>query len=71
MPLDRLVLLVVLALGAALAVVWVSAVAIAALQIPYGWLAAIPAIFAGYVVWRVVADRLNSAEDSYYDNIEK
>jgi len=44
----------------------------ASLQVPVaGWLMFIPAMLVGYVVWRVIADRLGNSEDDHYDSIEK
>lgn len=71
MPLDRLILIVILVVGAVVVTIWLSAIVLAAFQLPGGFLALIPAAFVGYVVWRVVSDRLNNAEDDHYDRIEK
>jgi membrane protein implicated in regulation of membrane protease activity len=72
MPLDKLVLILVTVIAAAGITVWVGTLAAAALQVPQvGWLVAVPALLVGYVVWRVVADRLNNREDDHYDRIEK
>ncbi len=71
MPLDKFVLILVLVIAAAGVTVWVSALVLASFQIPGGWLAFIPAALVGYVVWRVVADRLGNTEDDHYDRIEK
>lgn len=71
MPLDRFVLILVVVVIAAGITVWLATMALAAFQIPGGWLVFIPAALVGYVVWRVIADRLNSAEDDHYDHIEK
>jgi membrane protein implicated in regulation of membrane protease activity len=71
MPLDRLVLILVLVIIAAGITVWVAALALAAFEIPGVSFAFIPAALVGYVVWRVISDRLHSAEDDHYDKIEK
>jgi len=71
MPLDKFVLLIVIVMVAAGITVWVSAMVMASLQIPGGWLVFVPAALVGYVVWRVIADRLGNAEDDHYDHIEK
>lgn len=71
MPLDKLVLILVLVVVAAGITVWLGALLLASMQIPGVWLAFIPAALVGYVVWRVVADRLGSSEDDHYDHIEK
>ncbi len=72
MPLDKLVLILVCVIIAAAATVWAGASLVAAIQFPgVGWAAFIPAVLVGYVVWRVIAERLSNSEDDHYDNIEK
>lgn len=72
MPLDKFVLIIVIVIAAAGLTVWIGTMAVAAFSIPGpGWLIFIPAALIGYVAWRVLADRLNSAEDDHYDRIEK
>ena len=72
MPLDRFVLiLVVVTLAAALtigAALWAAAV----FHLPaVALMAAVPALLLGYVLWRVVTDRLRNREDDHYDNIPR
>ena len=72
MPLDRFVLLPVLVIGAAALTLWVGTLVAAVTQFPaVGWFAVVPAALVGYVVWRVIAERLRNREDDHYDNIEK
>lgn len=72
MPLDRLVLILVIVVAAAGITVFVGSYLVAALQIgPAGGLIAIPVLLVGYVIWRVIADRVQSREDDHYDHIEK
>ncbi len=71
MKLDKLVLIIVVVLGAVVVTAWASSLAIAALAVPYAWLALVPAAIVGYIAWRVIEDRLSSAEDDHYDRIEK
>ena len=72
MPLEKLVLILVVVIGAAGVTVWLVTLAFAALQFgPPAWLVFIPAALVGYVVWRVIADRMSNAEDDHYDRIEK
>ena len=71
MPLDRLVLILV-AVGAALfASVWLLGLLAAATQSPLAWLLMIPVAIAGYIIWRVVADRVTSEEDDHYDKVPR
>ena len=70
MKLDKLVLITVCVCAAAGVTLWLAALLIAAAQVPFAWLALGPAVFAGYIVYRVIAERLNSAEDDHYDCIE-
>lgn len=71
MKLDKLVLIIVIVLGAALVTAWVSSLALAALALPYAWAALIPAAIVGYIAWRVIEERLSNSEDDHYDRIEK
>ena len=44
----------------------------AALQMPaFAWFFVLPALLVGYVVWRVIAERVRNSEDDHYDQIEK
>ena len=70
MPLDRFVLILFVVLVAAGATVWLGAVVAASVAVPFGAVAAIPALLVVYVVWRVVADRIRSAEDDHYDRMD-
>ncbi len=71
MPLDKLVLILVVVIAAAGLTVWLGAIALAVFRMPGVWLTLIPAALVGYIVWRVIADRLTSSEDDHYDHIEK
>ncbi len=72
MPLDRFVLIIVVVIAAAGATVWIGVTIAAAIEAPLvGWAAIVPAALVGYVIWRVIAERLRNREDDHYDNIEK
>lgn len=71
MPLDRFVLILVIVIAAAGVTVWLGTMIAASTQIPAGWLSVIPVALIGYVVWRVISDRLNNSDDDHYDRIEK
>ncbi len=71
MPLERLVLIVVIVIAGLFGTVWLVALLTAAFSMPLGVLALVPAAVAGYVVWRVISERLGNAEDDHYDRIEK
>ena len=72
MPLDRFVLIVVVALAAAGVTVFMAALGLSAVQMPGLGLgvAALLALVA-YVLVRVISDRMRSAEDDRYDRVEK
>lgn len=70
MPLDRLVLIVVCVVAAAGAAIGMVGLAVAAGQTSAAWFGLIPAALAGYLFWRVIAERLRSKEDNRYDHIE-
>ncbi len=72
MPLDKFVLLIVVVVAAAAATVWVGAMVVAAIQVPIaGPIFILPGALIGYVLWRVVSERLKNKEDDHYDSIEK
>lgn len=71
MPLDRFVLILVIVIAAAGATVWIGTLIAASAQVPAGWLSIIPVALIGYVLWRVISDRLRNSEDDRYDRIEK
>ena len=71
MPLDKFVLILVAVIAAAGLTIWLATLVAAAVQIPFGWLAAVPVMLVIYVGWRVIADRLGNREDDHYDGIEK
>ncbi len=69
MPLDKLVLILVIAGAAIWAMVMLGGI-IATL--PWGLPALIIFLIGGYIVYRVIRDRLSNAEDDYYDkNVEQ
>ena len=70
MPLDRLVLIIVCILAGAIATLWVTALLLSALQLPFGWLALIPAGLVGFVIFKVIAQRVGNAEEDHYDRME-
>lgn len=71
MPIDRFVLILVIVIAAAGLTVATGVFIAGSALSPALWLAAIPAALIVYVLWRVLADRLNSHEDDHYDRIEK
>ncbi len=71
MKLDKLVLIIVVVLGAMVASGWIASLILAAFAVPLGWLAILPAALVGYIAWRVLEERLHNAEDDHYDRIEK
>ena len=69
MPLDKLVLILVIAGAALWALVLLGGIIT---TLPWGLPALILFLFGGYIVYRVVRDRLSNAEDDYYDkNVEQ
>ena len=72
MPLDKLILILVCVIVAAGVTVWLGSMVATAVQFPaLGWATILPVVLIGYVAWRVISDRLSSAEDDHYDDIEK
>lgn len=70
MPLDRFVLMLFIVLVAAGATIWLGAIVAASFAVPFGAVGLIPAALIAYVVWCVVADRLNNRDDDHYDGMK-
>ncbi len=70
MALDKLVLIVFLVAGSFAVAVWLGALILAALSVPFMWIALIPAAFVGYVVYRVIAERLSDPTENHYDKMD-
>ena len=64
MALDRLVLILVIAAVALWALALLGGIVA---TLPYGLPALAVFLIAGYIIYRVVRDRLSNAEDEYYD----
>jgi len=72
MPLDKLVLVLIAVIAAAGLTVWIGSMAATVLQLsPAAWLLFVPAALVGYMVWRVIAERLSNSEDDHHDQINK
>lgn len=71
MALDRIILYMIGGIAALMAVVYVIGLAVGAIALgPIGIVIFIPVAIVGYIVWRIISERLQNAEDDYYDNIE-
>jgi len=70
MKLDTLVLIVVAVLCGAVALVWVAGILVLSFTVPFGFLALIPAALVAYIAYRVLAERVGSAEEDHYDDME-
>lgn len=70
MKLDTLVLIVVCVVATVLVTFWLSMLLLAALQIPFALIALLPAGIMGYVVYRVIAERVGNAEEDHYDRMK-
>ncbi|SLN62702.1 hypothetical protein PEL8287_03430 [Roseovarius litorisediminis] len=70
MPLDKFVLILVCVTLAAGVTIWLGFMFAATVNLPFGWLGLIPAALIGYVVFRVIAERVGNAEDDHYDKMD-
>lgn len=72
MPLDRLVLIIVCVIAAAMVTVYAGLAIVASVQMPPVIGLSIISIIAlcAYVAWRVIAERLNNKDDDHYDRFE-
>ncbi|KIT17232.1 hypothetical protein [Jannaschia aquimarina] len=62
MPLDRLVLILVIAVAAAGATIWLGAWVAASWQFPAGWLLALPIGLMGLVAVRIALERVRQRD---------
>ncbi|WP_299842881.1 hypothetical protein [uncultured Jannaschia sp.] len=69
MPLDRLVLILVAAILAAGATIWLAAIMTASIAVPFGWAAILPVLPIAYLAWRVIVDRRANPDDDRYDRM--
>ena len=70
MKLDTLVLVVVCVIAGMGVTFWLAAMLLAAFQIPFGALALLPAALVGYILYRVIAERVGNAEEDHYDGMK-
>ena len=70
MPLDKLVLIIVCVLTAAAATIWLGAVLLAAVNVPFVGIALLPAALVGYIVFRVIAERVGNKQEDHYDEMD-
>lgn len=70
MKLDTLVLMIVCVLAGMGVTFWLAMILLAAVQVPFVLLALIPAALVGYVIYRVIAERLGNAEEDHYDGMK-
>lgn len=69
MKLETLVLILVCVIAGMGATFWLTALLLAAFQVPYAALALLPAGLVGYVLYRVIAERVGNAEEDHYDGM--
>ena len=70
MKLETLVLIVVCVLAGMAVTFWLMMLLLAGLAVPQVLLALIPAVFVGYVIYRVVRERVGNAEEDHYDRMD-
>lgn len=70
MPLDKLVLILVCVIASAGATILLAALILSALNFSFGWFGLLPALLAGYIVYRVVAERVGNDEEDRYDRLD-
>ncbi|MGP6088849.1 hypothetical protein [Antarctobacter jejuensis] len=70
MKLETLVLIIVCVLVGSAVTMWLSMLILAAFSVPFAWLALLPAALVGYVLYRVIAERVGNAEEDHYDGMK-
>ena len=72
-PIEKLVFIIFCVVAAAGATIWAGVLLTTSMMFNplIGLLVLSVLALAVYVIWRVIADRVNNAEDDHYDRIEK
>lgn len=70
MALDKLVLIVLCTLMGMAVTIWLGILILAAFAIPFAGLALIPAAFVGYVIYRVISERVGDTTEDHYDRMD-
>lgn len=70
MKLDTFVLIVICVLAGSAVTLWLTMLLLAAINVPFAWLALVPAALVGYVLYRVIAERVGNAEEDHYDGMK-
>lgn len=70
MALDKLIVIVLSALGGTAVTIWLGILILAAFAIPFAGLALIPAAFVGYVIYRVISERVSDPTEDHYDRMD-
>lgn len=72
MPLDRMILILIAVIASAGATIWLASIALVSFGVS-GWIGfglAMPTLLIGYIIWRVISERLNNTDDDHYDTFE-
>jgi membrane protein implicated in regulation of membrane protease activity len=70
MHLDKLVLIIVCVSAVAAAAIWLGVIVLPWLAMPLGWIVLLPVALAGYIFYRVIAERVGNAEEDHYDRMD-
>jgi Na+/glutamate symporter len=70
MKLDTLVLIVVCVIVGMSVTFWLAAMLLVALKIPFLLIGLLPAALVGFIVYRIIAERVGNAEEDHYDRME-
>lgn len=70
MKLDRLVLIIVCVLAGSAVTFWLGMLLLASFSVPFAWLALLPAALVGYILYRVIAERVGNTEEDHYDGMK-
>ncbi|SNS00120.1 hypothetical protein [Antarctobacter heliothermus] len=69
MKLETLVLILVCVIAGMVATFWLAAMLLAVFHVPFAALALLPAALVGYILYRVIAERVGNAEEDHYDGM--
>ena len=72
MPTEKYVLILVSVLAAAGVTVGIGIIISRGFDLTtIGWVGLLPIFLGGYVIWRIISERLSNRDDDYYDHFRK
>ncbi len=70
MKLDTLVLIAICVMAGMMVTVWLTAMLLAAFHLPFVLVGLLPAALVGYVIFRLIRDRVGDSTEDHYDGMK-